>query len=227
MLMTPKLKPIGPFLKGEIYDYIGLPSTTLRRYSLSTRRWHVVQTEPQQEARVEAALEDARFGSYVPRVPKKIRIVRERYRTVMRPMLVGYVLAGFGPEEEWEPIMDMRGVLRVFMINSRPVPIGATEMQRIWEAEERERQGKKRVSRFLPDIMDFVQIKEGPFAHFFGSVIEVDGEKFRVKVEIDIFGRPTPVELAGDQFEVVLDRPAGIGATVRPQYRRTRRGLAI
>jgi transcriptional antiterminator NusG len=223
MLMVQKLKPIGPYVIGQFVEYVGKPSTDQRRYTLSQRRWHVVQTEPQQETRVEGELEDRGFGSYLPRVPKKVRIVRERYRNVMRPMLTGYVLAGFGPQEVWQTIIDIRGVLRLFMVDGRPVPVGELEMQCLREAEERERQGKPRASKLIAmKAGDFVQVKDGPFASFFGMVAEVDAKKYRLKVDVDIFGRSTPITLDCDQVEVVLDSAARIGGTKRPQYGRPR-----
>lgn len=223
MQAAEKLKPIGPYLIGQVVEYIGRPASALRRYHLSARRFHVVQTEPQQERRVEDSLEEMGFGSFVPRVPKKVRIIRERYRTVMRPMLVGYVLAGFAPDEEWQQITYMRGVLRLFMIDDRPIPVGEFEMQCLREAEQRECAGTERTRKALwLKVDDFVQVKEGPFSSFFGLVVEVDQKRGVAKVEIDIFGRPTPVELEGDQVEVILDKPSGLRATQRPQYRRPR-----
>ena len=219
-----KLKPIGPYVIGQIVDYVGTPETKLRRYQISQRRWHVVQIEPQQEKRVEKSLEDANFATYVPRIPSKVRIVRERYRTSMRPMLIGYLFAGFDPlAEPWQDIQDMRGVVRLFMIDERPVPLGEWEVQCIREAEARELEGKTRKAPLLAvRVGNFVQVKDGPFAVFFGFVKAVNERHGTAKVEVNIFGRLTPVDLQADQLDVVLDKPAGIGAIIRPQYRRPR-----
>jgi len=40
-----------------------------------------------------------------------------------------------------------------------------------------------------------VEINEGTFKGFSGKVSEVDPEKGKVRVMIDVFGRETPVEL--------------------------------
>ena len=40
-----------------------------------------------------------------------------------------------------------------------------------------------------------MRVKEGPFADFNGQIDEIDEEKLKVKVLVNIFGRETPVEL--------------------------------
>jgi len=49
---------------------------------------------------------------------------------------------------------------------------------------------------------DSVKVIEGPFASFVG-VVENISEKGKVKVQVSIFGRPTPVELEFSQVEKV------------------------
>jgi transcriptional antiterminator NusG len=39
-----------------------------------------------------------------------------------------------------------------------------------------------------------VRIKAGPFHNFTGTITEIDKDRSLLKVKIDIFGRPEPVE---------------------------------
>ena len=47
----------------------------------------------------------------------------------------------------------------------------------------------------LIKIDDLVKITDGPLKNFEGKVTEVDEEKGKIKVTVNMFGRETPVEL--------------------------------
>jgi transcriptional antiterminator NusG len=46
-------------------------------------------------------------------------------------------------------------------------------------------------------------VQEGPFANFEGTIEEIDTDKRKVKVHVDMFGRQTPVELDFTQIEKI------------------------
>jgi transcriptional antiterminator NusG len=51
------------------------------------------------------------------------------------------------------------------------------------------------------EIGETVKVKEGPFADFTGSIEEIDKDKAKIKVLVNMFGRDTPVELEYTQIE--------------------------
>jgi transcriptional antiterminator NusG len=51
------------------------------------------------------------------------------------------------------------------------------------------------------EIGETVRVKEGPFMNFTGTVEEMDKDKAKLKVLVNMFGRDTPVELEFTQIE--------------------------
>ena len=51
------------------------------------------------------------------------------------------------------------------------------------------------------EVNETVRVTDGPFANFTGVVVEVKAEKQKVRVNVSIFGRATPVELDFSQVE--------------------------
>jgi transcription termination/antitermination protein NusG len=45
------------------------------------------------------------------------------------------------------------------------------------------------------ELHETVKVTEGPFANFTGSIEEIDQDKNKLKVLVNMFGRETPVEL--------------------------------
>ena len=52
-------------------------------------------------------------------------------------------------------------------------------------------------------VGEVVEVLEGPFAHFQGRVEEVDIEKAKLKVLVDMFGRQTVMELDFNQVQKI------------------------
>ena len=50
---------------------------------------------------------------------------------------------------------------------------------------------------------DTVKVIAGPFADLTGKVTEVDHEKQKLKVNVEMFGRETSAELGFDQIDTV------------------------
>ena len=53
------------------------------------------------------------------------------------------------------------------------------------------------------ELNETVRVKEGPFANFTGKIEEIDLDKRKVKVLVNMFGRETPVEFEFSQIEKI------------------------
>lgn len=70
-------------------------------------------------------------------------------------------------------------------------------MQQIQEGVEKPR------PKVLFEVGEKVRVIDGPFSDFNGSVDEVNYERNRLRVSVQIFGRDTPVELEFGQVEKI------------------------
>ena len=50
-------------------------------------------------------------------------------------------------------------------------------------------------------VGEMVQVLEGPFAHFQGKVEEIDQDKGKVRVSVDMFGRETKWNLTSNKLK--------------------------
>ena len=84
---------------------------------------------------------------------------------------------------------------------SKPTPLLPEEVERIMK-----RMGAEiTVSDLDVKEGDTVKVIAGPFADLTGKVTEVDHEKQKLKVNVEMFGRETSAELGFDQVDTAVD----------------------
>lgn len=170
------------------------------------RRAFLVQVEPQKETAVfEELTAKMRLDAYLPKEPKSVKINAHHRRTIERPMLPGYVFPIFDVHRDrWQPIADMRHVVRLFMIQERPVPIGQVAMDRLKSREvEANMRGKAKQAAPWLNIGTVIQFTEWPWIGFFGTINAILDSQARIEVLVDVFGRQTPVEVSVNQVRAV------------------------
>ena len=169
-------------------------------------RWYAVQTTAGHENKVKSLLsrrieEDPRPAdqklvrqALVP-TQEAIEIKNGKKVVVERKLYPGYVLIETTMSQEAQHLVNgVQGVIKFVGPGKLPQPLRQDEVNRLLGiAEETSDAGPKEEIPYLVGLA--VEITEGPFADFSGTVEEVLSEKGKVKVSVSLFGRPTTVEL--------------------------------
>ena len=152
---------------------------------------------------------DRIFHVVVP-TEDEIEIRHGQRRTVKRKLYPGYVLlqtielkpGDKDSDEAWHMIRNTTGVTGFVSADEggaerRPVPLSVEEVNHILRAMRME-QPRVRVAF---EQGQHIRIVDGPFAEFIGTVDEINMDKGKVRVLVDMFGRDTPIELDFLQVE--------------------------
>lgn len=121
--------------------------------------------------------------------------------TVTRRLYPGYVLVKMVMNQRTLHIINnIQGVIKFVGVGKAPQPLRDSEMRKILGVEtEEEREAAQAEIPFR--VGQVVEVTEGPFTDFSGTVTEVYPDKGKVKVEVSLFGRPTSVELDYTQLK--------------------------
>ena len=123
-------------------------------------------------------------------------------------LLPGYMMIQMVLNDEtWHLVRSTGGVGDFTGAAGKPIPMEEHEVRK-WLGLDQEVKGEgekaaKPVVKFEVSVGDHVKVKEGAFESFEGSIDSMDEATGKVKVIIEIFGRPTEVELEHWQVERV------------------------
>lgn len=170
------------------------------------KRWYVLHTYSGYEEsvaknlkqRIESlGMEDKIFNVIVPK-EKKIKIKSGKRKVVEEKVYPGYVLVEMVvTDDSWYVVRNTPNVTGFIGAGTTPVPVSKQEIESLMKRMEvKEPQYKIEV-----EVGDLVKITDGPFKDFDGQVSEIDEEKGKVKVLVNMFGRDTPVELDSLQIK--------------------------
>jgi len=140
----------------------------------------------------------------ISRVGQRIRCPESRVEAkieLRNKLYPGYMFIKAELSKELRSII--RNVPRVLgFVNTGGEPVVVPEKE-IVAMRERLKKGIPKVAKLKFSIGDRVKIKEGPFLGFEGVISEMEPEKDKVIVLVNIFDRQTPVELEMDQVEKI------------------------
>lgn len=172
-------------------------------------RWYVVQAFSGFEGQVKRSLEERikrfhmedYFGQILVPTEEVVEMKDGQKRKSERKFFPGYVLVQMDfNDEAWHVVKAVPRVLGfIGGSEGRPAPIKDSEAQAILQ---RMQEGlEKPKPKVLFEIGELVRVIDGPFNDFSGVVEEVNYDKSRLLVAVQIFGRSTPVELEFHQVE--------------------------
>ncbi len=172
------------------------------------RNWYAIHTYAGYEdavsrnlkQRIESlGMEDKIFSVLVP-VEKKIRIKNGKRRVIEEKIYPGYVLVEMiVTDDSWYVVRNTPRVTGFVGSGTTPTAISPEEIEML-----EKRMGIEE-PKFKIDVQkgDVIKITDGPFKDFDGKVSEIDEERGKIKVLVNMFGRDTPVELDSLQIRKV------------------------
>lgn len=166
--------------------------------------WYVAHTYSGYENKVKMDIEktiknrnlqDQIFEVSVP----MLNVVEEKNdekKTVQKKMFPAYVLINMIMNDDtWYVVRNTRGVTGFVGPGSKPVPLTDEEMASM---------GLKVDAPNVPfSIGDLVVVKSGVWEDTTGTVRQIDHHNRMVTINIDMFGRETPVEISFNDVEAV------------------------
>lgn len=172
--------------------------------NISLDRWYALTVHNGQEASIRAHLLDqmSRFklqdevrDIVLPSQDEIVNPGQSNQETVQRRKLPGYLLLRcrrLSPMAMGQ-ILKSQGVMEFLGGNENPTPLPLAEVRRMIGSEA---PVMKVGPRFAAG--ETIKVVKGPMTDFAGEITSVNATKRTVKVDIEIFGRRTPVELAFD-----------------------------
>ena len=175
----------------------------------TNQRWYVVHAYSGFESYVKKVLESRiatsahkdKFGNIMVPTEEVVEMREGNRRKSERKFFPGYVLVQMEMDSDtWHMVKQVPKVLGfIGGTSDKPAPITEAEadaiLNRVEEGVDRPR------PKVLFEVGEVVRVNDGPFNDFNGVVEEVNYEKSKMLVSVQIFGRSTPVELAFGQVE--------------------------
>lgn len=176
------------------------------------KQWYVLHTYSGYENKVKMNLEsraqsmgmqDFIFRVVVPEEEAR-EVKNGKEKVKMDKTFPGYVLVEMVmTDQAWYVVRNTPGVTGFIGSHgggSKPTPLLPDEIERILK-----RLGMSSRHQDLDvEVGDTIKIVDGAFSGMEGKITELDHDKMKLKVNIDMFGRETSAELDFDQVDPVV-----------------------
>ena len=172
---------------------------------MSEANWYVAHTYSGYENKVKAdldktianrGLEDQILEVRVP-MQDVIEVKNGARKTVQKKMFPGYVLVNMVMNDDtWYVVRNTRGVTGFVGPGSKPVPLSDAEMKPL---------GIKTENVTIDfEEGDSIVVVAGPWKDTIGVVQRIDFGKQTATINVELFGRETPVELGFEEVRKMI-----------------------
>ena len=169
------------------------------------KRWYIVHTysgyENKVKVNLEKRIEYMNMGDKIFRIEVPQKTVTQmkggKKQEREEKIFPGYVLVEMIMDEDsWYVVRHTSGVTKFVGSAKKPIPARDSEIKKIINRSTSTQQ------KIELDVKagDKVRITSGPFADFVADIIEVYPDKSKIRANVSIFGRETPVELEYKQI---------------------------
>ncbi len=171
---------------------------------MAEAEWYVVHTYSGYENKVKANIEktienrhlqDQILEVSVP-VEEAVELKNGMKKKVQRKVFPGYVLLHMEMNEDtWYVVRNTRGVTGFVGPGSKPVPLSETEMVNLGFKKEAE-------MSYDFEVGDTVTVTSGAWENTQAVIRAINPHKQTVSINVDLFGRETPVEISFSDIRV-------------------------
>ncbi len=179
----------------------------VKRYD-ATKQWYAIHTYSGYEEKVAESIrqrtesldmKDKIIQVLVPK-EKMIEVKNGKRKVVEKRIFQGYVLVQIKmTEDAWYIVRNTPSVTGFVGSGTDPTPISEDEIDKIMKRMGRD-EPKHKIDYKIGEVVNII---DGPFKGFDGSINDVDQTKGKLKVLVNMFGRETPVELDSLQVKRV------------------------
>ena len=175
-----------------------------------SQKWYAIQTYAGSEMSVKKAIESLvadhgikeKLGDVLVPTEDVIEIKNGKQKINERSLYSGYVFAQLDLDTElWHLIQSLPRVSRFIGEAKKPSPLGDKDIELILEKANKKEAPKPKIDF---EEGEKVRVIDGPFANFDGIVEEYDMIHGKLRLNVSIFGRSTPVEILYSQVEKIV-----------------------
>lgn len=184
---------------------------------VTEKQWYILKVQVNRESSICDALNrrvkmhglESHFGDVlVPTEDIKEFTKTGKQRIVKRKLYPGYIVVNMAINDDtWFIVRETPGIGDFTGAVGKPAPIGGAEIEKILKLskpQEAEDGVKDEIKmRFPYKVGDRVRVNEGNFQSLEGDVDSIDESNGRITVNLNMFGRSTPVQLDHWQVEKI------------------------